>query len=239
MKVSCAGYSAPAGAPAHTNGQGCRARRRRRDLSTRHSQKRIVLIHIIQVFLHPLPTRFHPPVLRDAPLSLLGALTHHYEELVAHVRRRFGDAGFAREVVHDVCLQVMEKPPATPVRVPLALLRRISHDLAVDRCRSEDAYRARVEGAAALHDSHSDAPDAARVLDAQRELRWLEEAIAALPPRCQTVFVMHKIHGMPHAEVALRLGISRKAVEKHLHAGMAACRAHLARARAPQWREAA
>lgn len=178
-------------------------------------------------------------MLREAPLSLLGALTHHYEELVTHVRRRFGDAGFAREVVHDVCVQVLEKPPSAPVRVPLALLRRISHDLAVDRCRSEDAYRARIEGAAVVPDLESDAPDAARVLDGQRELRWLEEAIAALPPRCQTVFVMHKVHGMPHAEVALRLGISRKAVEKHLHAGMAACRAHLARARTPQWLEAA
>lgn len=178
-------------------------------------------------------------MLREAPLSLLGALTHHYEELVTHVRRRFGDAGFAREVVHDVCVQVLERPPATPVRVPLALLRRISHDLAVDRCRSEDAYRARVEGAAVVPDLESDAPDAARVLDGQRELRWLKDAIAALPPRCQAVFVMHKVHGMPHAEVALRLGISRKAVEKHLHAGMAACRSHLARARQPHMLEAA
>ncbi len=178
-------------------------------------------------------------MLREAPLSLLGALTHHYEELVTHVRRRFGDAGFAREVVHDVCVHVLEKPPATPVRVPLALLRRISHDLAVDRCRSEDAYRTRVEAAAILPDIESDVPDAARVLDGQRELRWLEDAIAALPPRCQAVFVMHKVHGMAHAEVALRLGISRKAVEKHLHAGMAACRTHLARAQQPQMLETA
>jgi RNA polymerase sigma-70 factor (ECF subfamily) len=172
-------------------------------------------------------------VLREAPLSLLSALTQHYEELVAHVRRRFGDAGFAREVVHDVCVQVMEKPPATPARVPLALLRRISHDLAVDRCRAEDAHRAREQATALLAEPGDEAPDAARVLDARRELLWLEEAIAALPPRCQTVFVMHKIHEIPHAEVALRLGITRKAVEKQLCAGMRACRAHLAQARRP------
>jgi len=171
---------------------------------------------------------------RKPPLSLLDALAHHYEELIAHVRRRFGDAGFAREVVHDVCVHILEKPPAQPVRIPLALLRRISHDLAVDRCRAEDAYRARVDSAGELPDTPCGAPDAARHVDAERELRWLEEAIAALPPRRQTVFVMHKIHEMPHAEVALRLGISRKAVEKHLQAGMAACRAHLARAREPR-----
>lgn len=178
-------------------------------------------------FLLPLPA-----LLRDPPLTLLGALVHHYDELVAHVRRRFGDAGFAREVVHDVCIHVMEKPPAGTARLPLALLRKISHDLAVDRCRAEDAYRARVESTGTLPDAMADAPAAERIVDARRELQWLEEAIAAMPARRQTVFVMHKIHEMPHAEVALRLGISRKAVEKHLHAGMADCRAHLARARA-------
>lgn len=178
-------------------------------------------------------------MLREPPLNLLGTLVHHYDELVAHVRRRFGDAGFAREVVHDVCVHLLEKPPATPARVPLALLRRISHDLAVDRCRAEDAYRRRVESTAVLPDAACDQPDAARVLDAQRELELLAEAIAALPPRCQTVFVMHKIHEMPHAEVAERLGISRKAVEKHLHAGVAACRNHLAQGQRPRPLQAA
>jgi RNA polymerase sigma factor (sigma-70 family) len=172
------------------------------------------------------------PLLRDPPLSLLGALVHHYDELVAHVRRRFGDAGFAREVVHDVCIRVIEKPPATPAaRAPLALLRKISHDLAVDRCRTEDAYRARVQSTDTLPDAIAPAPSAEQIVDARRELQWLEDAIAAMPPRRQAVFVMHKIHEMPHAEVALRLGITHKAVEKHLHAGMADCRAHLAFAR--------
>lgn len=161
--------------------------------------------------------------------SLLSALVRHYDELVDHVRRRFGDAGFAREVVHDVCVHLLEKPAAAPARLPLALLRRISHNMAVDRCRAEDAQRSRVEATAVLPDAASDQPDAARALDAQRELERLGEAIAALPPRCQAVFVMHKIHELPHAEVAQRLGISRKAVEKHLRLGLAACRSHLGR----------
>ncbi|WP_325341546.1 RNA polymerase sigma factor [Xylophilus sp.] len=161
------------------------------------------------------------------PLPLLDTLVRHYDDLVAQVRRRFGDAGFAREVVHDVCVQIIEKPPAAPVRLPLALLRRISHNLAVDRCRAEDAYRARVGSADAPPNADSGAPDAGRALDAQRELQWLSDAIEALPPRCRTVFVMHKIHEMPQPEVALRLGISRQAVEKHLRNGVAACLRHL------------
>jgi RNA polymerase sigma-70 factor (ECF subfamily) len=38
---------------------------------------------------------------------------------------------------------------------------------------------------------------------------------------------MHKLHEIPQAEVAQRLGISLKTVEKHLRVGMIACREHL------------
>ena len=69
--------------------------------------------------------------------SLLSTLVRHYDELVDHVRRRFGDRGFAREVVHDVCVQLLEKREKDNVHTPLALLRKISHDQAVTRYRSE------------------------------------------------------------------------------------------------------
>lgn len=69
--------------------------------------------------------------------SLLSTLVRHYDELVDHVRRRFGDRGFAREVVHDVCVQLLEKREKDNVHTPLALLRKISHDQAVNRYRSE------------------------------------------------------------------------------------------------------
>ncbi len=42
---------------------------------------------------------------------------------------------------------------------------------------------------------------------------------------------MHKIHEIPQAQVADRLGISVKTVEKHLRLGLAACRDGSAAAR--------
>ncbi|MOA32800.1 RNA polymerase sigma factor [compost metagenome] len=59
------------------------------------------------------------------------------------------------------------------------------------------------------------------------ELERLSAVIATLSPRCQQVFVMHKIHELPQKEVAVQLGISLKAVEKHLKLGMDRCRAVL------------
>ncbi len=171
----------------------------------------------------------------DSPKpSLLSTLVRHYDELVDHVRRRFGDRGFAREVVHDVCVHLLEKREKDDVHTPLALLRKISHDQAVSRYRSERRRRAwQVEMPEPL-EQFCPAPTPPRQYEAAREFELLAEAISRLPERCQMVFVMHKVHELPQAEVAERMGISLKTVEKHLRLGMAACRAHLQQQQASQ-----
>ena len=45
-------------------------------------------------------------------------------------------------------------------------------------------------------------------------------AIAALPPQCQRVFIMHKVYGFKYKEIADQLGISVSTVEKHIMTGL-------------------
>ncbi|HEY6773274.1 MAG TPA: sigma factor [Oxalicibacterium sp.] len=70
-------------------------------------------------------------------LSLMAALVRHYDELVDHARRRCGDKGFATEVMHDVCVQLLERPPRDDIKTPQAFLRHVSTQLAIDRYRNE------------------------------------------------------------------------------------------------------
>lgn len=159
--------------------------------------------------------------------SLINTLVRHYDELVDHVRRRFGDRGFAREVIHDVCVQLLEKREKDDVVTPLALLRKISHDQAISRYRSERRRQAWVVALPDEYETACEAPTPSRQYESSQEFERLVAAIADLPPRCQMVFVMHKIHELSQAEVAAQMGISLKTVEKHLRLGLAACRAHL------------
>jgi RNA polymerase sigma factor (sigma-70 family) len=60
-------------------------------------------------------------------------------------------------------------------------------------------------------------------LDVQQKLFVVCKAIESLPPQCQRVFVMRKVFGFSHKEVARRLGISVRTVEKHLTKGLQRC----------------
>lgn len=164
-----------------------------------------------------------------AESPLLASLVRHYDELIEYVRRRFGQRGFAQDVVHDVCVRLLERPEPDTSRAPLAMLRRLSHDTAIDRCRSDDARHRWIDSVAILPQTVCPVPDQARVLDAQLEMERLAAAIQAMPRRRRQVFILYKIHELPQAEVAQRMGISLKAVEKHLRLAMAECRTRLER----------
>lgn len=161
----------------------------------------------------------HPPA-----LPLVSSLVRHYEELVEYLRCRFRSPGLAREVVHDVCVRLLERPAAYDARQPIALLRRIAHDAAVNRCRAEDLRRHWVESRAELPDDACPRPGPEQQAQGQQALQRLSATIERMPCRRRQVFILHKIHALPQADVAQRMGIGLKAVERHLRLAMADCR---------------
>ncbi len=55
---------------------------------------------------------------------------------------------------------------------------------------------------------------------AHQELRRLAQALEALPPRCREVIWMRRVEDLAQKEVAIRLRITQKTVEKHVMKGM-------------------
>ncbi|MDR0203386.1 MAG: RNA polymerase sigma factor [Delftia acidovorans] len=181
----------------------------------------------------PSPSADARPVAQSQPPAagtpLVDSLLGHYESLVGYVRRRFSLGEGSRDVVHDAYLLLAQRPPRTDARNTVGLLRRVLHHLAVDTLRRSDARRAHEVGCdpALLPPAICPQPGPEQIAQGRQELRGLIAAIEALPPRCREVFILHKIHGLPQAEVARLLQVSLQNVEKHLRRGLQACQAHM------------
>lgn len=59
-----------------------------------------------------------------------------------------------------------------------------------------------------------------RLLAGRQELLRLAAALAALPSRARTAFILRKVNGLSQCETALRMGISESTVEKHMGKGL-------------------
>lgn len=152
--------------------------------------------------------------------QLIITLTYHYDELVDYVRRRFGDKHFAQDVVHDVCVQLMEHPPQETVHMPIAFLRRAMKNRAIDRCRAYETQRRHIDDMSQMPETHIHYVDGARALEFVQKLEALKRIIESLPPRQRQVFLLHRLHEMPQQHIADELGISRNMVTQHFSRAM-------------------
>ena len=151
--------------------------------------------------------------------KLVVALVYHYDELVSYGKRRFGDHHFARDVVHDVCVELMERPLNIPVHTPMAFLRKLSNHRAIDRYRQYQTQQSHLNDLQATA-NHTHHVDGERVLHFVQRLEGLKRIIEALPARQRQVFLLHRLHDMPQQEIADELGISRNMVTQHFSKAM-------------------
>lgn len=152
-------------------------------------------------------------------MTLDQLLVDSQSELRRYLRQRFGCDMLAAEAVQDACVRLSGagRPATGTVRHPRAYIFRVATNIALDILRRETRERRRF---VALDDAPEavevPVPSVERSIEQRERLALLRGAIDELPPRCREVFVLHKLDGLSHADVAERLGISRNMVEKHV-----------------------
>ena len=169
-----------------------------------------------------------------SPQGLAAAYAEHRAQLLRFLIARTGQPADAEELLQEVWLKIGSVKPG-PIGDARAYLYRMAQNLALDRLREVKRRAARErDWADVTLDQRADAPEPASSLDAEAaliaagEAQRLADAIARLPPGAGRAFRLHKLDGLSHAEVALRLGISRKGVEGHMATAMAHLRRLLA-----------
>jgi RNA polymerase sigma factor (sigma-70 family) len=138
----------------------------------------------------------------------------HARELRGFVGRHVGRQE-AEDIVQDAYLHVIQKGTIAALDHPRAYLFRAAANLALDALRKAKRrrrYRDAEMGFLALAEAAVD-PDAApeRGIEIRRCQRYLGE----LPAQCREIFCLGLIDGLTHAEIATRLGISTRTVDRY------------------------
>lgn len=104
---------------------------------------------------------------------------------------------------------------ATPVRDPVSFLHRIARNLTLDRLRQRSRRPLDMDSAAPHH-LIDGAPGPDSIVADRQTLARVSDAIDALPTRCREAFLLARLDGLTHAEIAARMGVSARTVENHV-----------------------
>lgn len=149
----------------------------------------------------------------------------HREAIIGFLMHRVSCPDVAQDLSQETYLRLMRKPALPHADNLVGYLYRTAERLAIDFLR----YDKRMSANRAPLDEHLECrrpePEAAIILRQQCER--LLDAIASLPVQCRHVLLLRKIDELSYAEIAGRLGISEKTVQRHLVKAMLHCQRRL------------
>jgi RNA polymerase sigma factor (sigma-70 family) len=154
--------------------------------------------------------------------------------LVRFLAARAGSQAAAEDLAQELYLRLTARDRTAEVGNPQALLYRMAINLMLDRARGEARSAARDGAWRQLSRSEvggvdvADEPPADEAAASAQRLRQLVAAVGELAPQMGRAFRLHKLEGLSHAETARAMGLSVKAVEKHVSAALKALTAKLA-----------
>lgn len=136
--------------------------------------------------------------------------------LTGYFRRRVRNDSDIEDLVQDVFARIVARDGGQRVENLAGYVLRTAASVLADRARRRASRHADLH-VAFDSDQHGDEEiHAERVLGAKEELNAATAALLSLPERTRSVFVLRRLEGWRHAEIARHLGISVSAVEKHM-----------------------
>lgn len=144
----------------------------------------------------------------------------HEGALVAFLRRAWPDHAEVHDLRQEAYVRAYEAAARSRPTAPRAFLFATARHLITDRLR-----RGRVVSIEPVGDLEAlnvliDNVSPERRLDAHQILHRLAAAFDRLPPRCREVTWLRRVEELSQKEVAARLGISEKTVEKQVAKGV-------------------
>jgi RNA polymerase sigma factor (sigma-70 family) len=153
----------------------------------------------------------------------------HNRMLVGYLTSRLGSEQEAREVAQEAYVRILQlQDPGTP-NLLRAYLFKTATNLAIDRLRHRSVERQAEEQPELFENLTATGiiSDPARQLIEREQTAQLLGYLQELPIKCQQVFNLHRLEGIPQREVAVGVGVSERMVRRYVTYAMVYCRLRL------------
>ena len=173
--------------------------------------------------------RSQPTVGQSEPSALskvTRAFVEHGHPLKMFLRRFVPQQHDIEDVAQEAFLRAFKVEQGEPVDHPKTLLFTIAKNIALNELRRKSRrVTDYIEECQSAPES-SGATTEEEVLGLE-QLEHYCTAVDELPEQCRRVYLLRKVHGLAHKDIAAQLNITVRTVERHLAKGVLRCRMHM------------
>ncbi|QFY43084.1 RNA polymerase sigma factor [Candidatus Methylospira mobilis] len=144
------------------------------------------------------------------------AFLRHAREMTAFIRGRWPGETDVDDIVQESFLRLSQCPDPMAIQNPRAYLFQIASNLVVDQHRRHITRNELAEPDIELESLPDTSMCPARRWETQSDLDRFTELLDQLPEVRRHAFVLFRIEGLSHAEIAVRLGIAVRTSERHV-----------------------
>ena len=147
----------------------------------------------------------------------------YYESIRSFAYFKTGDVDLADDIVQEVFLKLWTNRDNVKDETVKALL----YTIATNTIKNHFKHQKVVYNFQKQEVSNELSDEADSQLRQEELTRKLQDALAALPEKSREVFLMNRIEGLTYTDIAERLGLSVKAIEKRMSEALSILRSRI------------
>jgi len=156
----------------------------------------------------------------SAFLTCQGALKHYLATF-------FVSNEDIEDTMQDAYVNALVAEKKTEIQAPKAYLFRVARNVALNKKKAQKKIFLDTVGEFDESIALDDKVSADQVLYSKEQFRVFGDAVSSLPPQCQRVFMLQRMHGLSYKAIAKQLSISERTVENHLAKALSRCRDYM------------
>lgn len=153
-------------------------------------------------------------------MKVLNAFLTTKPVMVSFVRRFFASSHDIEDICQETVTRALEAEKKKHIEKPRAFLFGVVRNVVRKRLDKQSKSLIDFVDDFSADCYESNQPTIENCLDERQRMLLFAGAVATLPRQCQRVFVMKKVYGYSHKEIAAKLEISVSTVEKHVATGL-------------------